>query len=203
MARPRNQEGRKRELVAVATGLLVRHGQGGARLIDIAEAAGVTPAAVSYYYPDLSDLYADTYASAVEQYLVRRRERVQSISEPVEQLSQCLALGVPQEHSSSRAATVLLIELSALAIRQERIAASGRRFEAEQLDLFQEILDAGSRAGVMELSMSSRDIARALLAVEDGIAIPVVAGRLDPAEALRVTLRTAASLTGTPALVAG
>jgi hypothetical protein len=55
----------------------------------------------------------------------------------------------------------------------------------------------------MELSMSSRDIARALLAVEDGIAIPVVAGRLDPAEALRVTLRTAASLTGTPALVAG
>ncbi|WP_336658535.1 TetR/AcrR family transcriptional regulator [Leucobacter sp. USHLN153] len=200
MARPRNQETRKRELVSVTSKLLVEHGQSGARLVDIADAAGLTPAAVSYYYPDLSDLYADTYATAVDQYLTRRREHVRGITDPVDQLRAFLSLGVPQPGSSSRQATVLLMELSALAIRHDRIAASGRRFEAEQLDLFEEVLEAGARSGTMQLTAHARDIARALLAIEDGIAIPVVVGRLDSAEALRITLTTATSLTGASAL---
>lgn len=196
MARPRNQEARKRELIAVTSRLLVERGQGGARLVDIAEAASLTPAAVSYYYPDLADLYADTYETAIAEYSTRRRRHVADIASPVERLTECIALGVPHAGTSSHAATVLLMELSALAIRQERIVASGAEFEAEQLDLFSEILESGARSGAMHLQYDVLETARAILAVEDGIAIPVVAGRLPADDALRVSLSVASSLTG-------
>ena len=196
MARPRNQEARKRELVSVTSQLLVERGQGGARLVDIAEAASLTPAAVSYYYPDLADLYADTYETAIEEYLTRRRQHVAHIESPVDRLTECISLGVPHAGTSSRSATVLLMELSALAIRQERIVASGMEFEAEQLNLFSEILESGVAQGAMRLQYGVLETARAILAVEDGIAIPVVAGRLPSEEALRVTLSVASSLTG-------
>ncbi|MEV8338722.1 TetR/AcrR family transcriptional regulator [Leucobacter sp. NPDC077196] len=202
MARPRNQEARKRELVSVTSRLLIERGQAGARLVDIAEAASLTPAAVSYYYPDLADLYADTYETATEQYLTRRRQLVSEIAPAVERLIECIALGVPHAGTSSRAATVLLMELSALAIRQERIVASGLEFETEQLRLFGEILDQGVAEGTMRLPYGALETARAILAVEDGIAIPVVAGRLPSDEALRVTLSVATSLTGADLLAA-
>ncbi len=196
MARPRNQEARKRELIAVTSRLLIERGQGGARLVDIAEAASLTPAAVSYYYPDLADLYADTYETAIAEYSTRRREHVAHIASPAERLTECIALGVPRTGTSSHAATVLLMELSALALRQERILASGVEFEAEQLDLFSEILESGALTGAMRLQYDVFETARAILAVEDGIAIPVVAGRLPADDALRVSLSVASSLTG-------
>ena len=183
--------------------LLAERGQAGARLVDIAEAASVTPAAVSYYYPDLADLYADTYETAAEEYLTRRRERVGRIADPVERLVACITLGVPQLDASSREATILLMELSALATRHERIVSSGRDFEAEQLGLYEEILEAGVAAGVMRPTYGVPETARAILAVEDGIAIPVVAGRLAADEALRVTLTVAESLVGTELRGAG
>lgn len=200
MARPNNQEARRRELIATTSELLVEHGQSGARLVDIAEASGVTPAAVTYYYADLTDLYADTYATAVAEYITRRRDHLEGIEDPIAQLVECLSLGIPHPGTSSHAATVLLVELSALSTRQERIVASGWEFEAQQLGLFIEILDAGIDAGQMHLQYDTSDTARAILAVEDGIAIPVVAGRLTPADALDITLTAASSLTGTDLL---
>lgn len=196
MARPRNQEARRQELVRVASRLLVEHGAAGARLTDIAEAAGVTPAAVTYYYPSLIELYGETYATATQEYIVKRRQLVEQADGPIARLVACLRLGVPEAGTSSYAATVLLEELSALESREPDISRSGAVFEREQLELFTELIEDGIAAGLFRPVLSVADTARAILSLEDGLASPVVGDRLEAAESMRVLLVTTGALIG-------
>ncbi len=196
MARPRNQAARRLELVSVTSKLLVERGASGARLTDIAEAAGITPAAVTYYYPNLVQLYAETYATATQEFITKRRKRVDAADGAVAKLTECIRLGVPRKGSGSYAATVLLGELSALESREPSISESGRAFDQAQLELFAEILDAGVDEGAFTLVHSTADTARAILALEDGLAPGVVSGRLTAATNLRLVLTMTGTLVG-------
>ncbi|MDQ4503482.1 TetR/AcrR family transcriptional regulator [Sinomonas sp. ASV322] len=196
MARPKNQAARRLELVSVTSELLVERGASGARLTDIATAAGLTPAAVTYYYPNLVELYADTYATATQEYVTKRRESVDKVSGAVARLVECLRLGVPRKGTSSYAATVLLIELAALESREPAVALAGEAFGREQVRLIEAILAEGEDDGVFRPAHGPAAAARAILALEDGLAPSVISGRLTPEESLELTLAMAGTLVG-------
>src|SRR5260370_2578622 len=61
MARPKDQKRRREELVAAAARAVLRRGPAAVRLRDVAEEAGVTPAAVLYYYTPTAALPLPTH----------------------------------------------------------------------------------------------------------------------------------------------
>jgi AcrR family transcriptional regulator len=194
MARPRNQDRRRAELVAAASRLLVRDGVAGARLTDIAAETGLTAATVSYYYQDLSELYAQTYQTATERYITARREHAATVADPAQRLVECLRLGIPRRGESSYDATVLLMELTTLGARDTAFVGPALQFEREQLALFEQIVTAGVAAGAFAPHADVGTVARLLLAAEDGLAAPVVAGRLTADDAFGAVVTAAAAL---------
>src|SRR3954451_16849732 len=74
VARKKDQEARRLELGEAVRRAVLSRGLEGVRLRDIAEQAGVTPAAV-LYYGDVEALPHDTYQQAIERFS-RDRERV-------------------------------------------------------------------------------------------------------------------------------
>jgi AcrR family transcriptional regulator len=196
VARPRRQEARRRELVDAAADLLVAEGAAGARLTDIARAAGITPASVSYYYPDIYELYAAAFDVASRQFVLLRRRAVARKDTPAEKLAECIRLGIPKRGTKSHVAGILLGELASLANRRVEMRDSARRFEDEQIALFAEILDGGVAGGDFTLRHPTSDAARLLLASEDGLAFSVIAGRLSAGDALRLLLHHASTMVG-------
>ena len=191
MARPKNQAQRRADLIAVASRLLVEHGAAGARLTDIAAAAGLTPASVSYYYPNLVDLYAETTQIAAAEYVAERRERVDMRVGAIERLRECLRLGIPIRGKASFDSTVLLLELGALSSRNRELDDSANRFMQAQADLFEEIIVEGIEAAVFAPQPSAATAARILLAVEDGLCLSVIRGAMHPDDALGTILAAA------------
>ncbi|MFE6965484.1 TetR/AcrR family transcriptional regulator [Agromyces sp. NPDC057679] len=196
MARPRNQAQRRSELVATTARLLIEKGANGARLTDIADAAGLTPASVSYYYPSLVDLYAETYETAAVEYVTGRRERVEACDGPVAKLRECLRLGIPVAGEPSFDATVLLIELGALSTRNHDFDAAADECERSQVELFEQIIVEGLDVGVFAPESDPHHIARVLLAIEDGLALSIVRGALAPSDALDTISQAAGVLLG-------
>lgn len=74
MARKKDQGARRAELGEAVQRAVLARGLEGLRLRDIAEQAGVTPAAV-LYYGDLDALIYETYQRAIERFS-QERERV-------------------------------------------------------------------------------------------------------------------------------
>ncbi|GAA4063760.1 TetR/AcrR family transcriptional regulator [Agromyces indicus] len=194
MARPKNQALRRGELVAATSRLLIERGAAGARLTDIAEAAGLTPASVSYYYPDLVELYAETHQTAAIEYITGRRARVEARTGPEQRMRECLRLGIPMEGEPSFDATVLLIELGALSTRNHGFDAAADEFERAQVELFEQLVDEGVAAGLYTPATSTAHVARTLLAIEDGLALSVIRGRLAPHDALELISDAASAL---------
>jgi len=200
MVRPRRQESRRREFVSIVAELLIANGAEGARLTDVARAAGVTPATVIYYYPSMFDLYADAFAVVTRRFVFERRTSVQALADPVGKLIECVRLGVPTPGTSSHHAAVLLGELVSLTNRHVEMRRSALQFETEQLQLFAEILTEGVSAGRFTPVCPVSDAARLLLAGEDGLATAVIADRLTADESTRLLLKNAAMITACPLL---
>ena len=68
MARVRNQDARRNQLVSAAIDVIANRGVGGMRVKDIATAAEISPRLVAYYYPEIEDLIDEVYRNAVDRY---------------------------------------------------------------------------------------------------------------------------------------
>ncbi|WGW12054.1 helix-turn-helix domain-containing protein [Saxibacter everestensis] len=198
MARPRDQDRRRREIVDAAARTLVERGYAATRLRDIADAAGVTSASVLYYYPELAELYGRTYAVAADEYVARRRERMETETGGRAQLFACIESGVPTIDSSSGRATLLLIELEPLACRHPEIAASHFSFVEAQQELYRLALRTGIDEGSFSLTLDLERTARLILAAEDGLALNVLTGQVSREESIRSLSELAAALVGDP-----
>ena len=156
----------------------------------------MTPANVSYYYPSIFDLYAGAFEVVTEQFVQDRQLRVERVDGPIAKLIECIRLGVPTPGTSSLSAALLVGELAILTNRRVELRASALQFEADQIALFAEILNAGVAAGVFTPVWPVPDAARLLLAGEDGLATAVIAERISPDESVRLLLEHASVITG-------
>ncbi|GGX66397.1 TetR/AcrR family transcriptional regulator [Streptomyces minutiscleroticus] len=175
MARPRNQAARRAHLVQAAAQTVLDRGVTNARLRDIADRAGLTPASVLYYYPDVNDLLVAVFEQGTETYVLRRQEAVEARTTDWDRLSACVASGVPfpgEAETTSR----LLYELLPVAFRSEAAGARQRAFVAQQTGLYRRVLDEGAASGAFRLAAPSDFLARGFVALEDGYGIDVLSG---------------------------
>jgi DNA-binding transcriptional regulator YbjK len=175
VARPRDQVRRRRELVAATSKLVGRKGLASVKLRDIADAAGVTSGAVLYYYDGLDELFTAAYDGAVERFCRDREAAIAGVDDAAARLAAAIRLGVPG--GPDDAEIRLLYELEAVAFRSPECAALMSAYIERQVAMYASVLDVGAAVGRLTLTARARDIARNIVALEDGQGIYVLLGR--------------------------
>jgi AcrR family transcriptional regulator len=173
MARPRDQAARRAQLVEAATQAVLARGAANARLRDVAVEAGLTPASVLYYYPDLGELLAAVFERGTQTYIVHRRAAVEAHTSAWDRLSACIHSGVPfpgEAEETSR----LLYELLPVTFRNPAARTQQLQFVADQAALYQQILEEGRARGEFDLVADAAFLARGFVALEDGYGIEVL-----------------------------
>ena len=162
---------------------------------DVAQEAGMSPASVLYYYPDLKQLVTEALQHAMERFYERRHARAESIDDPRARMVATIREGFPTDHDDH---DVLMMYLGVPVIRKEPVVASLIRTLTErQVSLYQTILEVGQAHGVFDLADDSLTIARNLVALEDAYGLYVINTRRDGLidDAKRLTLAYASMAT--------
>ncbi|MFL6116697.1 MAG: TetR/AcrR family transcriptional regulator, partial [Catenulispora sp.] len=89
----RNREARRAELGSALQRALLVRGLEGLRLRDIADEAGITPAAV-LYYGDLDGLAYETYQQAIQRFCEDREAAAEEFPDARDRLRACIEVGV-------------------------------------------------------------------------------------------------------------
>lgn len=177
MARPKNQTQRRDQLIAAANQVVVERGASAARLTDIAQEAGVTSAAVLYYYPEIDDLLTEVFRQGIEQYCDHREAHIASVATGEGQLLACIQSGIPRS-AEQEAATRVLVELAPVVLRDKSVVGQYEAFIARQAALYERVLRNGQADGVFTLALPPEVIARSLVALEDGYVVDVLVGAI-------------------------
>ncbi|RSS52428.1 TetR/AcrR family transcriptional regulator [Streptomyces sp. WAC01280] len=185
------KEARRAELTAAVQRALLTRGLDGLRLRDVAEEAGVTPAAV-LYYGDLDTLVHETYQQAIERYSQDRERAAERHTDAREQLRACIDLGPATGPDDTL--TRLLYEYWPRCLRDARAASLDSALTERQIAVYHGILVLGQAQGHFTLTDPARLLAANFIAMEDGYQMEILAGRrthTDVVTALRSYARLA------------
>jgi len=112
------------------------------------------------------------HAETVEQYYQQRVGRIFADESPLLQLDAALQAGVPR--SSDDLTFRLLYEMHALCEASDAHALLMQSLYERELLLFEDIINGGVRAGQFAPHLGVTDIARTLVALEDGLGLHVM-----------------------------
>ncbi|MGW8379772.1 TetR family transcriptional regulator [Streptomyces sp. ODS28] len=194
MARRKDQGARRAQLGEAAERALLSRGLEGLRLRDVAQEAGVTPAAVLYYYDDLDALVYETLQQAIERFCRDREAAAEQHADAREQLRTCIASGVA-EGPRDRLPR-LLFEFWPRTLRDPQAAALDSTLTERQVAVYQRILVLGQAQDHFTLHDPARLVAANFLALEDGYQMGVLSGRRSRAEVLTALHAYARAATG-------
>jgi AcrR family transcriptional regulator len=174
VARKKDQEARRLELGEAVRRAVLSRGLEGVRLRDIAEQAGVTPAAV-LYYGDVDALTYDTYQQAIERFS-RDRERVaERFSDARDRLRAGIDHGVASGPDDELVR--LLFEFWPRSLRDPKAAVLDSSLQERQIAVYAAIFVLGQTQGHFTLTDPPRLLAGNIVAMEDGYQMEVLSGR--------------------------
>lgn len=194
MARDRHK--RMDALVDASVATIARNGLTNLRIKDIAAEAGVSERLVSYYYPDLDGLVAATHRKASEKYYWNRLRTIQRHRAPEAALTELIASGLPQGRGDVLSS--VLYELSISATRQLQHEQLMSNLYRDEVSLYEQVLEHGSKTQAFKLSGPTNELARSFVALEDGLGLQVLAGTdsLTAEHAKTILLSYARAVTG-------
>ncbi|MFE2985304.1 TetR/AcrR family transcriptional regulator [Streptomyces sp. NPDC059262] len=198
--RPKNQTARREALVDAAGRAIAERGLEGLRIKDIAAEAGMSAGSVLYYYPEMDELVLEVHRGAVERYLAARQGAVDGATGAAPRLRALVGSGLPG--GSGDAVHGLLFELHRRADRSSGHATLMASLFAREVALYATALEVGSAVGEFTLTEPVTDLARNLVALEDGYGLHIVSrnAELTPDVARRLLLGYARTVTGCPEL---
>jgi AcrR family transcriptional regulator len=197
MARTTRKDARRRDVVAAAERAVNQYGVAEVKLKDVAEAAGMSPTSLLYYYDDgLDAILADVHRVAIERFLDMRESTVEKFDSATEQLTALLRLGIPTADEDDLVRT--LYETTAFLQRHRYHALLAQNFIERQISLFDRVLAVGAASGEFILAASPRQLGRTFVALEDGLVLHVIieGEQFDRSAALAVQAAYASLVTG-------
>ena len=174
MARKKDQEARRVELGDAVRRAVLTRGLEGVRLRDIAEQAGVTPAAV-LYYGDVDALTYDTYKQAIERFSQERERVAERFPDARDRLRASVDHGVATGPDDELVR--LLFEFWPRSLRDPKAAALDSSLSERQIAVYSGIFTLGETQGHFTLSDPPRLLAGNVVAMEDGYQMEVLSGR--------------------------
>lgn len=195
---PRSANKAKRDaLVGAAQRAMLEHGAD-AKLVHVAEAAGLTSGAVLYHFPDVQALLLEANRAGMERFYDERLAALAALDDPVQKLVVTVRTGLPT--GSGDASVRLLCELGGAAGRQPVYAALLTSLYDRQVAMYEVILEQGTARGDFTLTHDARTVARNLVALEDAYGYRIIAGHpsIDSDTAAELILEYARVATGHP-----
>jgi len=194
VARPKNQEKRRRALIEAAERAIATRGLGALRLRDIAEEAGITGPAVSYYYPNLDDLLVDVYTRAIQKNMERGPAAIAELDDPWDQLIALLDVNLAQGPGDIDA--IIMYQFSGEPRFTRSYGALSSALRTSEIGLYWSVIDTGVALGRFKPDLDSSALARAIVALADAYGLQIVVGEpgMDKATALAEIANVAASL---------
>ena len=195
MPRKKDQGLRRQQIREAALRVLAARGLYELKLRDIAEEAGLTPASILYYYPELGELLAETFRLAMERGFERRRELAEVTGDARGRLVAAVCAGMPT--GPEDAELLLLWEAIPFERTDPTLGDFDRLSTARQVDLYASILELGVAQGHFAPADDIKTIAANLLALEEHHGLGVLLGHVpSAAEAERLVLSYATLATG-------
>lgn len=164
------------------------------RLRHIAEEAGLSPGLVTYYFPELEELFREVYTDAVDRFYTQRREMLEETGDVRERLVAMVRSGLPSGPDDE--VCTLLNEFGTQVGRNPVVTALRKTLFERQVALYESILQTGVALGTFDLAASPRTVGCNLVALEDAYGHHVVSGvSVSRDEAERYILDAACALT--------
>lgn len=172
VARPRNQAKRRRDIISAAQRAIATRGLGALRLKDVAEEAGVTGPAVSYYYPDLDELLVDVYERQIESYISRAPSVVVGLTHPWDQLEAAMAQDLPE--GPNHVDAIIMYQFSGEPRFSRTYRTMSSALHSCQMGIYRSIIDSGITRGVFSPTLSPESLAGVVIALADAYGLQVV-----------------------------
>ena len=174
MARKKDQEARRLALGEAVRRAVLTRGLEGVRLRDIAEEAGVTPAAV-LYYGDVDALTYDTYQQAIERFSLDRERVAEQFLDARDRLRASIDHGVASGPDDELVR--LLFEFWPRSLRDPKAAVLDSSLQERQIAVYSAIFVLGTAQGHFTLTDPPRLLAGNIVAMEDGYQMEILSGR--------------------------
>jgi AcrR family transcriptional regulator len=163
MPRPRLDHVRKAQIVAAAAAVLSERGYANARVVDIAKAAGTSPAAILYWFDGKQGLLAEALALRELEFHDRYTVRVELAATASEQLR--LLFEAMLRHYD----WALWMELCVLALRDPTAAAERDRMDRRWRAMLRKVIHDGQERGEF-IERDADETMFVLAALLDGMA---------------------------------
>ena len=178
MPRPRLDRVRRAQIVAAAAAVLSERGYANTRIVDIAKAAGTSPAAVLYWFDGKRGLLAEALAMREEEFHDRYTVRVESAGTASEQLRILIAAMLRHYDWG------LWMELCVLALRDPAASAERERMDRRWRAMLRQVIRDG-QAGAEFIDGDAEETMFVLAALLDGMA-PLLAMKAEGVTLQRV-----------------
>jgi AcrR family transcriptional regulator len=153
---------------------------------DIAETAGAAVGSVNYYFSGKHELLLAAVAESDARFRRRVREVVEQTDGHAEKL-QCVIDLCFSDDSRDGVDWAVFVDFWAQASRDDSFRTIFEAANSEWIDLLSTILAEGAQAGTLRFSVPAMDVALALAALIDGLALHTrVTKHVDSATAQRV-----------------
>ena len=139
MPRPRLDHVRKAQILSAAAAVLSERGYANARVVDIAKAAGTSPAAILYWFDGKQGLLAEALALREVEFHDRKPDRVEQAATASEQL-RILVEAMLRHYDWG-----LWMELCVLALRDPSAAAERDRMDRRWRAMLRKVIRDGQR----------------------------------------------------------
>jgi len=163
MPRPRLDHVRKAQILTAAAAVLSERGYANARVVDIAKAAGTSPAAILYWFDGKQGLLAQALALRSTEFHDRYTAHIDEAETASEQLS--ILFEAMLRHYD----WALWMELCVLALRDRAAAAERDRMDRRWRAMLREVIREGQATGEF-IAGDSDETMFVLAALLDGMA---------------------------------
>ena len=196
MSRPSKRAERRLDILEAARGVAVREGAGGTTLRAIATAAGMEPSAVLYYFDGLGEIVEELVFLASDRFIDTITRAVGAVESPTDRMLAAIRAGATGgiEGHESR----ILYEFWAAGIRDERLNDADHALDRRQVAIYRRIIQDGVAAGVFEPRLDHSEAAVALVALEDGLVMDILAGTKSSDEVVAIIVSVAEAMLGAP-----
>ncbi|BBX94478.1 TetR/AcrR family transcriptional regulator [Mycolicibacterium boenickei] len=198
VGRPNRQAQRREEILDAAIALIERNDLTTFRIADVAAELNLTPNAVRYYFREMDQLLSALAQRSDSKFYDDRLAVVKRTEDARDQIAFMIAAGLPSGPEDAEWRSIWRAVLAAGFVLDRR--PDVQHIFHRQVDLYAQILDTGSAAGIFTLTSPARDIAMTLMAMEDYLGYRIVARDpdLDRPTALRLMRGYAELATGAP-----
>lgn len=174
MPRPSRRAERRLAILEAARDVAVHEGAAGTTLRAIATAAGMEPSAVLYYFDGLDELIRELVYAASDRFIETIHVAVAEAPSPAARLVAAIEAGSTGGLAGDESR--ILYEFWSLGLRDPLLNDADHALDRRQAEIYREILDEGVAAGVFRPRLDVDGVAWALVALEDGLVMDILAG---------------------------